>query len=77
MTNHQAALPLQGLRVLDFSKAGRNFKSLALPLRIGGERPPLRRPPPRLGEDTTEVLRELGYGDEQIWGWDQDGVVAT
>lgn len=29
------------------------------PIRIGDERAPLRRPPPRLGEHTDEVLAEL------------------
>jgi crotonobetainyl-CoA:carnitine CoA-transferase CaiB-like acyl-CoA transferase len=29
------------------------------PITVDGERAPLRRPPPRLGEHTSEVLAEL------------------
>lgn len=36
------------------------------PLGIDGERPPIRRAPPGLGEHTDEVLRGLGLDDEMI-----------
>ncbi|HEX5950201.1 MAG TPA: CoA transferase [Actinomycetota bacterium] len=35
------------------------LRLVADPIRLDGELPPIRRPPPRLGEHTEEVLREL------------------
>ena len=36
------------------------------PIKVNGEISPLRRHAPRLGADTEEVLRELGWDDERI-----------
>jgi crotonobetainyl-CoA:carnitine CoA-transferase CaiB-like acyl-CoA transferase len=38
------------------------YVDVALPARWDGERAPVRRPPPRPGEHTAEILEELGLG---------------
>lgn len=41
------------------------FRSVGLPFQLDGERPPLRRPPPGLGQHQAEVLEELGLTARQ------------
>jgi len=36
----------------------------------------LRRNPPQVGEDTTDLLKDLGYSDEQIAKLVDNSVVA-
>ncbi len=49
--------------------------TVALPLSIDGERVRHLRQPPRLGEHTDEILRDLGYGDAELEALDADGVI--
>jgi crotonobetainyl-CoA:carnitine CoA-transferase CaiB-like acyl-CoA transferase len=52
------------VQALDHPAVG-GFRSVGLPLLLDGERPPLRRPPPGLGEHQAEVLEELGLTARQ------------
>jgi crotonobetainyl-CoA:carnitine CoA-transferase CaiB-like acyl-CoA transferase len=57
--------------------AGVTAKLPRIPLEMGGHDFGLRRNPPQIGEDSTDLLKELGYTDEQIAALVDGGVVAV
>ena len=61
----------------DGSAAGRDIdtKTALLPIALGGERLGLRSQPPRLGQDTVEIMRGVGYDDAAIAALQAAGVV--
>ena len=52
-----------------------DLATVALPVRFGDERPMPRRPPPRVGEHTVDVLGELGLGGGEMGELRAQGVV--
>ena len=42
------------------------YRDVSLPLRIDGARPRAEATPPASGEQTREVLRELGFDDDDV-----------
>jgi crotonobetainyl-CoA:carnitine CoA-transferase CaiB-like acyl-CoA transferase len=51
--------------------------AVASPLQVDGERLEHRLPPPRLGQHSGELLRELGYADADVEALVRDGVVGS
>jgi crotonobetainyl-CoA:carnitine CoA-transferase CaiB-like acyl-CoA transferase len=49
--------------------------TVALPLSLDGERVLHRSPPPRLGEHTVEILKELGYSADEITDLEAEHVI--
>jgi crotonobetainyl-CoA:carnitine CoA-transferase CaiB-like acyl-CoA transferase len=67
-----------GLGLLETTlPAGVTAKLPRIPLEMGDHDFGLRRNPPQIGEDTTDLLKELGYTEEQVGKLMDDGVVAT
>lgn len=60
----------------DGDKAGQTAKTTLLPLRMDGERLPVRSNPPKAGEHTVELLASLGYSAVEIEGMRQQQAVA-
>jgi crotonobetainyl-CoA:carnitine CoA-transferase CaiB-like acyl-CoA transferase len=68
----------QGLGLLETTlPAGVKAKLPRIPLEMGDHDFGLRRNPPQIGEDTADLLAELGYGEEDIANLVETGVVAT
>ncbi|QTW20181.1 CaiB/BaiF CoA transferase family protein [Comamonas kerstersii] len=60
----------------DGERAGQTAKTTLLPIRMAGQRLPVRSNPPKAGEHTRELLASLGYTAEDIAALAQAGAVA-
>jgi crotonobetainyl-CoA:carnitine CoA-transferase CaiB-like acyl-CoA transferase len=56
---------------------GRDVNTVLFPFTLGGERPGVRLNPPKLGEHTDELLREVGISEAQIEALKRRGVVFS
>jgi len=52
-------------------------KTALLPVTFDSQRLGVRRSPPSIGQDTAELLREIGYSDREIQSMVQDKIVVT
>lgn len=51
------------------------LKMLGIPLKLSGTPGSIRKAPPLLGEDTNEVLANLGYSNEDITNFKEKGII--
>jgi crotonobetainyl-CoA:carnitine CoA-transferase CaiB-like acyl-CoA transferase len=54
---------------------GRYANIPGIPVEIGGESMPLRRQPPRAGEHTAEILRDMGLSEDELARLDAQGAI--
>jgi crotonobetainyl-CoA:carnitine CoA-transferase CaiB-like acyl-CoA transferase len=57
---------MQKITLPDGERAGETVNTILFPFKMDGEYLGVRRNPPRLGEHTDELLREVGYSNAQI-----------
>jgi formyl-CoA transferase len=68
------ALAREMVRTLEHPEAG-PVRALGNPVKLSRTPARLERPAPRLGEDTDALLRELGYGEDDVAALRRKGVV--
>lgn len=74
--DHPQVREVAAIRSIHDDRHDREVELLASPLRGSRMNTDIRSMPPRLGEHTDEVLRELGFDDDAVRGLREDGVVG-
>jgi crotonobetainyl-CoA:carnitine CoA-transferase CaiB-like acyl-CoA transferase len=59
----------------DAPGVGRDIHIVRTGIKMNREAPAVGTPPPRLGEHADEVLRELGYGAEEVAALRKEGAI--
>ena len=67
---------LAPITLTDGPKAGTQTSTPLMPLMMNGKRLGVRLNPPKSGEQTHEILKELGYSDDDIRKLSSDGAIA-
>lgn len=62
--------------IIEFtSKDGKKSKALGIPVKLSETPGTVRTPPPRFGENTEEILSELGYENDMIKEFGKKGII--
>ncbi|WWC69385.1 uncharacterized protein I206_103324 [Kwoniella pini CBS 10737] len=71
---HPQSIARKVIEEIEHPRAGK-IKLAAAATTYDGEKPKLYRPPPYLGQHTSEILRELGYTDNEVEEMRDGGVI--